>query len=65
MTKTIDVTYVGGLDEVHVYLPSGDTRTVQRGGTVRLMPADAAVLSPDEWTTTTAAAAQTTTKESE
>jgi len=52
MTKTIDVTYIGGQDEVSVYLPSGDTRTVQRGETVRLMPADAAVLSPDEWATT-------------
>lgn len=46
---TIRMTYVGGLDEVHVWLPSGDTRTVARGATVDLLATDAEVLSPDEW----------------
>jgi hypothetical protein len=49
MAKTVKVTYKGGIDEVTVLFPSGDRRTVKRGGTLDVLPADAATLSLTEW----------------
>ena len=45
----VKVTYVGGVDEVFVRFPSGNTATVKRGQSVDVFPADAATLSPTEW----------------
>lgn len=45
----VKVTYVGGVDEVFVRFPSGNTATVKRGQSIDVFPADAATLSPTEW----------------
>jgi hypothetical protein len=47
--STVPVTYTGGMDAVEVAFPSGDHRTVARGETVDVFPADAATLSREEW----------------
>ena len=45
----VKVTYTGGVDEVFVRFPSGNTATVKRGQSIDVFPADAATLSPTEW----------------
>lgn len=46
------VTYVGGMDAVYAYFPSGDSRRVAKGETITVLAVDAATLDPTEWTTT-------------
>lgn len=46
------VTYVGGMDAVYAYFPSGDSRRVAKGETITILAVDAATLDPTEWTTT-------------
>lgn len=49
MTDKVMVTYVGGVDQVDVLFPSGDTRRITRGQTVELLARDAESLSEIEW----------------
>lgn len=45
----VKVTYIGGIDEVFVKFPSGNSATVKRGQSIDVFPADAATLHPGDW----------------
>ena len=49
MSNSVQATYTGGLDEVHVYFPSsGRSVLVKRGETIDVLPGEAEALSA-EW----------------